>query len=342
MFKKKRGRVLTLNLKSEIFCQANIKSCLLPILRSVMKMTIGLPRALLYYRYHVLWNTFFTLLGCDVLVSEPTSKETLEVGKTNAVDENCLPLKLFLGHVNSLIGRCDYILVPRFARTGREEEFCVRFWGLPDLVSNTFRDLPLLTYSLDWKRGETERAEFIALGQRLGKGRASARRAYECAVKAQTDYDARQRAQQTSRWKEAGLNILVATQPYIIHDHYIGGTVRRMIAQCGGTALFTDRCDRAQSRMQSQKISQGLFWTMNKEMIGAIAAHCHQVDGVIMMTAFPCGTDSLVNELVIRKNKHVPMIQILLDEQQAEAGLETRVESFMDILKERRKHAGTA
>ena len=28
-------------------------------------MKIGIPRALLYYRYHVLWNTFFRELGIE-------------------------------------------------------------------------------------------------------------------------------------------------------------------------------------------------------------------------------------------------------------------------------------
>ena len=32
-------------------------------------MTVGLPRALLYHQYGVLWETFFSALGCVVVVS---------------------------------------------------------------------------------------------------------------------------------------------------------------------------------------------------------------------------------------------------------------------------------
>ena len=47
---------------------------------------------------------------------------------------------------------------------------------------------------------------------------------------------------------------------------------------------------------------------------------------------------SLVNELILRKITDIPMINILIDEQTSSTGLETRLESFVDIIKERRKN----
>lgn len=43
-------------------------------------MRIGIPRALYYYRYYPLWQTFFQSLGCEVVFSDPTTKETLDNG----------------------------------------------------------------------------------------------------------------------------------------------------------------------------------------------------------------------------------------------------------------------
>mgnify|MGYP000845206889 FL=1 len=37
-------------------------------------MKIGIPRALLYYRYHVLWNAFFQELGIETVISPHTNK----------------------------------------------------------------------------------------------------------------------------------------------------------------------------------------------------------------------------------------------------------------------------
>ena len=45
---------------------------------------------------------------------------------------------------------------------------------------------------------------------------------------------------------------------------------------------------------------------------------------------------SLVNELLLRKINNIPMTNILIDELSASTGLETRLESFVDIIKERR------
>ena len=59
------------------------------------------------------------------------------------------------------------------------------------------------------------------------------------------------------------------------------------------------------------------------------------VDGIIFLSSFPCGVDSLVNELVIRKIDNVPCINIILDDSTSTGGLYTRLESFVDIIKAR-------
>ena len=112
-----------------------------------------------------------------------------------------------------------------------------------------------------------------------------------------------------------------------------------MIAQQGVTPVFSDRCNRRLCRALSKEISNDLYWSLNKEMIGAIELCKNQVDGIILLTAFPCGSDALVNELVLRRVQNVPIIQILMDEHTAPAGLETRIESFVDILAKRRPYA---
>ena len=51
---------------------------------------IGLPRAMLYYRYAVLWKTFFSQLGIETLASAPATKGVLEGGPACALEEGCL------------------------------------------------------------------------------------------------------------------------------------------------------------------------------------------------------------------------------------------------------------
>ena len=114
-------------------------------------ITIGLPRALLYYRYYALWRTFFQELGMEVAVSAPTDRDILDRGTALAIDEACLSLKIYLGHVAALVGKCDYILVPRVSNFGRQRSMCTRFESTPDLVRGVFRDSgqEFLSYEVD-------------------------------------------------------------------------------------------------------------------------------------------------------------------------------------------------
>ena len=101
--------------------------------------TIGIPRALLYHRFETLWKTYFETLGVTIMVSPPTNREILESGAALAIDETCLSAKIYLGHVQTLIGKCDYIFIPRYSNLGRQEAFCTRFEGIYDQTRNIFR-----------------------------------------------------------------------------------------------------------------------------------------------------------------------------------------------------------
>lgn len=296
-------------------------------------MVIGLPRALLYHRYGTLWRVFFEELGCQTLTSEPTTALTLEEGSRASVDESCTPVKIYLGHVQNLIGRCDCVFVPRITDFGYFDELCVRFFGLCDLVENTFEGTRVLCCNI--VRGR-ERDAYIHLGRSLGYGRRAALRAYEFGLEALRLEEAGRFIRQRLIWSGANMKILIAAQPYVIRDAFLGGPLIRMVRESGATPLFSDDCDRKACREKAGEAVPDLFWQMNKESVGAVVLHGAEADGVILVSAFPCGTDSLVGEMAVRRLRGVPLIRLLLDEQQGEAGLQTRVESFIDMLKGRR------
>ena len=57
----------------------------------------------------------------------------------------------------------------------------------------------------------------------------------------------------------------------------------------------------------------------------------NRIDGVVFLSTFPCGLDSLANELVMR-NINVPFLNLVIDDLDSLSGMETRIESFVDIL----------
>ena len=94
--------------------------------------------------------------------------------------------------------------------------------------------------------------------------------------------------------------------------------------------------------IECSKISKTVHWTHSKKLLAGISYYSSRVDGIILLSCFPCGPDSLTNELVKRKvNK--PLLKLILEEftekiklileNESNTGLITRLEAFFDIVK---------
>jgi predicted nucleotide-binding protein (sugar kinase/HSP70/actin superfamily) len=60
----------------------------------------------------------------------------------------------------------------------------------------------------------------------------------------------------------------------------------------------------------------------------------HTYAGVIQLSTFNCGTDAMMTERFRRMCKHngVPYLLLMLDEHSGRAGVDTRLEAFVDSL----------
>lgn len=308
---------------------------------------IGIPRALLYYRYGTLWTTFFEALGREVVLSVPTDKHIVAQGDALSNDECCLASKIYLGHVASLIGACDVVFVPSVGNVGRFKMFCTKFQALPDLVANTFADQRLKTASClvnELEGGDMQEA-LVGLAAEFGVAPHEAKRAWKKAARAQAHVERTNSAAQNRRLillehtrrtavetGEAPVAILLAAHPYLAHDPYVGGALTDMLERLGATVLHADAVDREQAAQASFEFSSTLPWIVNREIIGAITTLYDQVDGIVLMSAFPCGPDSMTDDAIVRCIQGKPILNLTIDAQGGTAGLETRVESFVDIL----------
>ncbi|MGM9565221.1 acyl-CoA dehydratase activase-related protein [Evtepia sp.] len=297
--------------------------------------TIGLPRALLYHRYGPLWRTFFRALGIKTVVSPPTSRKILDQGSALAADETCLSVKIFLGHVQELVGSCDYILIPRISNFGRGRSMCVRFESLYDVTRNLFRvsGQEFLSYNVDLLQNLEEAPAFLSLGQSLGFSPKEVKKAYAAAKKQEQQvWKARLKAQEPL-YRAKGLKILVAGHGYILDDPYVGKVITDFLKQSGVIPIRADIVDRTAALKASPKLSPTCKWEFSRELVGSIALHRDQVDGIILLSAFPCGPDAMVNEILVRRLKDIPVLNMVLDGQSGTAGVETRLESFVDIIR---------
>ena len=301
------------------------------------KVRIGIPRAFLYYRYYILWKTFFEGIGCTLVVSSNTNREIVENGKVLSVDEACLPSKIYLGHVKELSSKCDYILVPRVCNYGKGNRVCMKFNGLYDVVNNLFEDR-ILDYDIDYLKGKFEVFGFIRMGFKLRvnifrvlyyyvKGKIKEKRYYLSLCN-----------KQDKIFRSDRVKVLIVAHPYVVYDEYLSGNIIRYFRDNDIDVLYSDRLDRKISIDYAYDFSNTLYFIYSKESIGSAFYYKDNVDGIIFLSSFPCGPDSLVNELAIRKLDGVPSINITVDESTADSGLMTRLESFTDIIRARRDH----
>ncbi len=301
-------------------------------------MKIGIPKSLLYYKYNLLWETFFKELGCEIVLSSESNKEMLTNGINLSIDECCLSTKIYMGHVYDLMGKVDYILVPRFCSFGPREAVCTKLNALYDIVRNTFNNIKLIHYNVDVLKGETEFNGFLTMGKVLKKRKNAIVLAYKKAKYEQQKQERLALEKQLLRLqKSESPKILIVAHSYNTYDMLIGIPITNYLKKLGICPIYADIADYKKVAELSKKISTTLHWTYNKELVGAIEYYKELVDGIIFISTFPCGPDSLVNELCLRKIKNIPMLNIIIDELQAEAGIHTRLESFVDIIKTKRE-----
>ena len=229
-------------------------------------LTIGLPRAMLYYRYRELWKTYFDCLGVQTVISEPTTRATLERGAALSVDETCLSARVWFGHVDSLIGRCDALFVPRVASLGPRQTMCTRFMGLPDLTRQVFRHSGVKVYdcNVDVNDRHSEQDAYIQLGADMGFTVKQARQAWHEAVRA--DEKAwRQRVTENEKlYRAEGIRVILAAHSYVYEDAWIGRPVVDFLRGMGVTVIPADVVDRKQALRRSAQLSSTLRWQMSR------------------------------------------------------------------------------
>ena len=108
-----------------------------------MAVTVGIPRALLYYYYYPAWDAVFRTLRAEIVLSAETSKSILNQGVRLAGEEACRPVKLFLGHVADLRDKgVDMLFIPRIVSVEAKKYFSPKFLGLPEIVRCCVSGLP--------------------------------------------------------------------------------------------------------------------------------------------------------------------------------------------------------
>lgn len=317
---------------------------------------VGIPRALFYYYYYPLWRSFLESLGAEVITSPSTNKAILNHGVKLAVDEACLPVKVFYGHVFALLDKVDILFIPRLVSVERKSYICPKVMGLPDMLRANIPNLPrMIEVTVDLsKKPEKLREAVLEIGRVFTSDKRAIWAAWEKAsqdyqyylemVRAGVyadevmDYVAGQRdALPVPNSREGKRRIALVGHAYNIYDRYISMNIIEKLEKLGARVVTPDFLPDEVIDQEAGRLPKRLFWTLGKRIVGSTLHFLQEadIDGLIHLASFGCGPDSLVGDLVERfshRARKIPFLYITVDEQTGEAGIQTRVEAFMDML----------
>ncbi|MDP4180390.1 MAG: acyl-CoA dehydratase activase-related protein [Bacillota bacterium] len=322
-----------------------------------MSIKVGIPRSLFYYQMYPLWQTFFEELGAEVVVSENTSKKILDDGVRICVDEACLPVKLFHGHVISLKDRVDYLFIPRMTSISKGEYICPKVGGLPDMIRSSIKGLPeIIDVEINLRKsGSSELESALDIGSYVCKDGRRIKRAYIKALDKFNEYKAdvergfipgddinRKRNIYVVKNSEL-LNIAIIGHPYNLYDSYVNMNLISKLRGDGINIITHEMVSEEIINSYADKLNKKVFWNFGRKALGSVRHFVERNDikGIIFVVSFGCGIDAFIGDLaerIVRRNSSIPFMFISLDEHSGEAGLDTRLEAFTDMIRWRSKN----
>ncbi|MBS3918252.1 MAG: hypothetical protein KG012_05135 [Deltaproteobacteria bacterium] len=319
------------------------------------KGRIGIPRALMFYRYFPLWKVFFEELGWRVIVSDGLGKR----GKLVYFEDSCLPMKLLITHSMDLKEKVDHLFIPRLVSLHRSYIMCPKFRGAPDIVRlATEGTVSILDETIDLRMREhsTLRA-LLKTGKRLGVTEKDGKRAFQKAerffLNFQKGWEDRinglplkqvfhLESPAPAKNEEKPFRVAFIGHPYNLFDTDVNKDILSFARSLGMRIITPDGLSEKEINAQVSEFSKEIYWSSGREIVGSLFHFLSGgVDGVVFLTSFKCGIDALLQEFIRRRLKlkggvSIPLLVLSLDEHSGREGLTTRLEAFRDVIEQQK------
>ncbi len=316
-----------------------------------MSLVVGVPRGLLFHEYGPFMLELLRQCGARAVLSPVTNKQILQAGLEVCVDEACLPVKVFFGHVAYLAKQVDALFVPRFVSIERGAYICPKLMGLPDMIRARVRDAPrIVDPCIDVSRGLGKTARSVAqLGPALGVSSGRVAIALARSMRVTSGRANTQPGDGRRTGASGAMCIGVLGHDYNLNDPYISldlmNKIRRLGASPVTASIYSHKEMARWERQRARRGAKRLFWTSGRRLLGAACRWLDtgEVDGIVHLMSFGCGPESFIAEVIqyeASERDCVPLLCINIDEHSAEAGLSTRLEAFIDTVAMRKcEHA---
>lgn len=324
--------------------------------KDIQELVIGIPRGMSYYGNYPFWYGFFSSLGFKIILSDPTTKQTMSDGSALVITETCLPIKIYLGHIINLINKgVKNIFVPSLQSIAPKIYNCSKIRGLPDLVRNVVKgDFNIIEPTLDKSVKNQGLYTFLKEAvlpfgitnfDEIKKASKNGWRVYNnflvmmrsgMSYKKALKYAIEGKVLIETPENAGMINVALISHGYNIYDERACMKIFDKLEHMGVNVYTALQLTEEQMNEGITSIGVHKYWANSDEMAGASGHYIkdNKIDGIITLNAFGCGPDSLMIESITRKAKEAgkPILSLTIDEHTGEAGFITRLEAFIDML----------
>lgn len=313
------------------------------------KRTIGLPAALIYWQLLPLFARFFKALGYGVTLSGRTDKRTIRMGVELVNAQPCFPVKVAYGHIAELMDKeVDYIFLPSIVSMtpsfpqNQHHQLCPYVQSIGYQANTAFGRTPagakILTTPLRLGEGDKlTRESFVSLGRKLKVSASQVKRALKQAFAAQERFqtELRQKGREILETIKPGEKLFVlVSRPYNGCDDGLNLQLPRKLAELGVKVIPMEMLNLADAELTDEVLHSQVYWSYGQKILRA--AEIIKRDPrlfAIYLSNFSCGPDSFIMTFFKDIMGDKPCLQLEIDEHSADAGVITRLEAFLESLK---------
>lgn len=300
---------------------------------------VGIPTSLYTATAYPLYAHFFTNLGMRIARSEKPDSEGMEL----AASPFCLPVLQAHGFLKNLLTQePDYVFVPHVKTAfsdGNEGINCTcpLLQGEPYYLRATFHDdlAPrLLTDVLDFNSSGNLREAFVRIGDQLGHNRRRSSEAFDRAWLAFQALHKEMRENGNRLLSSLGnddIVIVLLGRAYNAFTGYGNMGVPQKFASRGLPVIPFDFLPLDEAGGSSL---EKMYWAAGQGILKAaeLIRNTPNYYGVYV-TNFSCGPDSFIIERFRNVMGQKPFLTLEFDTHTADAGIDTRVDAFLDIIR---------
>lgn len=311
------------------------------------KKTVGINRSFLVNTFYPLYVTFFTQMGfCVEIPEKPAPNGTFKMETAF-----CFPAELSHYYFHSLLGRkgrLDYIFLPHFKAvpdigSQSHAQLCPFVQAEPYYLKTAFNDdlhlldkygTKLVTSVLDMTKGiQDAEKSLVETALKMGEKKKRALHAFKRAVEVQVNCFSEMKKLGSRFLNSLDLNpdnpgIVIFGRSYNSLTPEANKGIPDKIASRGVPVISVD-CLPIENEIEKQ----GLYWGSGQQIyMGAQFVKRHPQLFGVLITNFSCGPDSFIISYFRDVMGKKPSLTLELDSHTADAGLETRIEAFLDII----------